>query len=176
MGPVAKILLTAIIAVSFQLKLFYRPLSHAGGATAADSVATALLGVWLVVEAKVSSEGVQAHINNDPEFMKKRLTLSRKEIRFLDQTCREPKYAASNELADAWFRKTLGGSVRDFGLTLNPKAPVQLLRISCRTGGIGPEAVGNSTFVIISKDQIGLNYFDNVFLLLRREKSTLRPR
>lgn len=142
--------------------------TSAEGATPKENVAAFPAGRWVVVGVKVSLRGIQARVENDPDFMGRRLTVTEKAIRLGDQRCADPRYVAKNLPAGKWFAEVFGSSPGDFGLSVRADGPLEVTSIACRSGNIGPAAAGNSAIVRFPNGQIGMSYFDGTLLLLER--------
>ena len=127
-----------------------------------------LNGRWRVSAVKVSSSGVQARSENDPEFMKLTMIVTDSQIRLASQRCHNPRYSVKRSTAEEWFSRTFGVSPGDFGLSLGAGADVDIITIGCTSGDVGPEAARNSALVRLPNGQLVMSYFDGTLLFLRR--------
>lgn len=127
-----------------------------------------LQGEWIVTGIKVSSSGVQARRENDPEFMGRKFIVTENSISFGGEHCLSPRLAPTRIPATKWFADTFGHSPQDFGMETQPDRSLDAIMIACSSGNIGPEATGNSSIIRLPDDQIGLSYFDATLLILNR--------
>jgi len=127
-----------------------------------------LNGRWRVSAVRVSSSGVQARSENDPEFMKLTLIVTDNQIRLGSQRCDKPRYSVRRSIGEELFSRTFGASPRDFGLSFAAGADIDIIAIACASGNVGPEAAGNSSLIQLPSGEFAMSYFDGVLLFIRK--------
>lgn len=155
----------SVLAVLF---LLGPPSFAAGDGVGPLDPAKLLKGRWRVSAVKVSSSGVQARSNNDPEFMKLTMVVTDSQIRLADQRCDKPRYSVKRSTGEEWFARTFDASPRDFGLSFAAGTPLDVITIGCASGSVGPTAAGNSAVIRLQNGQIAMSYFDATLLFVRR--------
>ncbi len=115
-----------------------------------------------------SSSGAQTDPGEGQSWHNRILAMSKKSIRFIKETCSDPKCLEKLVSLSDFFDKYTGSAPEDFGIKDAAAAKYKACEIECTKGNLGPAAAGNSRLILLSKDKLGMTYYDGFFLELQK--------
>jgi uncharacterized protein YecT (DUF1311 family) len=129
----------------------------------------ALRGEWTVSKVR-TGPGVQAVRADDPLYLNKIFRAEPGRLQFAAERCDVSRIERMLRSTRRWFKEHHDVEPRAFGWDDRPLGRSLVLRPRCRSGTLGPPAAGGAQIIVGPGDEIGFNYYDGAFLLLRRSR------